>query len=395
MNHFTKLALTLLFLTLFACAKAAPSPRPTELPRRVVVFEQPEATATFTVTPLPTAIPTRVIITNTPAPLLSVPTDTPAPTDTPIPTDTPVPAEVEIATEVPPIPTDTPMPAEVPPTPTETAIPAEVAMTFSIIGDFGEVGQPVLDVANMVKNWQPQFIITVGDNNYPDGQAETIDANVGQYYHDYIGNYVGKYGPGAAENNFYPVLGNHDWLTRSGDPSLPQPYLDYFTLPNNERYYTFQRGPVAFFALDSENLEPDGNTPDSAQAAWLQRELAASAAPWKLVYLHHPPYSSDALHASNPRVQWPYKAWGASAVVAGHNHLYERLDVDGFPYFVNGTGGQAAIYKIVNVIPQSMMRHDQGYGAMLVKATDACLIFQYVILNGQVLDNFQLGQCGN
>ena len=97
-------------------------------------------------------------------------------------------------------------------------------------------------------------------------------------------------------NNFYPILGNHDWLTTIGQ--LPKPYLDYFSLPGNERYYDFIRGPVHFFAVDSDINEPDGITSNSIQGQWLQSALSASTSPWNVVYLHHSPYSSG-LHGSN------------------------------------------------------------------------------------------------
>ncbi len=85
--------------------------------------------------------------------------------------------------------------------------------------------------------------MTTGDNNYPDGAAATIDENIGQYYADFIYPYTGSYGTGAASNRFFPSLGNHDWYTTGA-----MPYLDYFALPGNERYYRFTRGPVEFFA---------------------------------------------------------------------------------------------------------------------------------------------------
>ncbi|NIW44652.1 MAG: hypothetical protein GWN30_07780, partial [Gammaproteobacteria bacterium] len=63
--------------------------------------------------------------------------------------------------------------------------PAE-QLTFAVIGDYGLAGQQEADVASLVESWNPEFIITVGDNNYPDGKAETIDENIGQYYAEYI-----------------------------------------------------------------------------------------------------------------------------------------------------------------------------------------------------------------
>src|SRR3982750_3175768 len=75
------------------------------------------------------------------------------------------------------------------------AIYAQTCATrFAVIGDYGSAGEAERDVANEVKSWNPDFIITAGDNNYENGSASTIDQNVGQYYHDFIHPYVGSYG---------------------------------------------------------------------------------------------------------------------------------------------------------------------------------------------------------
>jgi hypothetical protein len=143
-----------------------------------------------------------------------------------------------------------------------------------VIGDYGEGNLAEQGVANLVKSWKPDFILTTGDNNYPVGSAETIDDRIGQYFQGYIYPYHGNYGPGADQNRFFPALGNHDWITPGA-----QPYLDFFTLPGNERYYDFTRGPVHFFALDSDSHEPDGVSRQSIQANWLKDHLASSSAP--------------------------------------------------------------------------------------------------------------------
>ena len=143
---------------------------------------------------------------------------------------------------------------------------------FAVIGDYGSGSQAEADVAALVKSWNPDLIITTGDNNYPDGAADTIDDNIGQFFHEFIFPYTGNYGQGAQENRFFPSLGNHDWYSLRG----AQPYLEYFSLPGNERYYEFTRGPVHFYALDSDSREPDGVGRSSQQAAWLQNRLAGS-----------------------------------------------------------------------------------------------------------------------
>lgn len=100
-------------------------------------------------------------------------------------------------------------------------------------------------------------------------------------------------------------------------------------------------GVVHIFAMDSDCNEPDGVTADSKQGQWLKSALASTSAPWKLVLLHHAPFSSGDSHGSHPHLQWPFERWGADAVLSGHDHVYERILIpgSGMPYFVNGLGG--------------------------------------------------------
>ena len=93
----------------------------------------------------------------------------------------------------------------------------------------------------------------------------------------------------------------------------------------------------------------------------------------KIVVLHDPPYSSSARHGSDRKVQWPYAAWGADAVIAGHDHLYERVQANGIPYFVNGAGGKDLYPFKPWAVKGSVVRYNQDYGAQLIDATPQCL----------------------
>ncbi|MCA9158884.1 MAG: metallophosphoesterase [Planctomycetales bacterium] len=263
-----------------------------------------------------------------------------------------------------------------------------VLATFAVIGDYGSSGAGEQAVANMVKAWNPQQILTLGDNNYEVGSAATIDANIGQYFHDYIGNYQGSYGAGSPTNRFFPVLGNHDWQTPGA-----QPYFDYFTLPGNERYYDFVLDNVHFFALDSDPQEPDGITSSSVQALWLRDGLANSQETFNVVYFHHAPYTSgNATYA----MQWPFKQWGADAVLAGHQHQYERLSVDGLPYFVNGLGG-AEIVPFGSTAAGSQVRYNADFGAMRLTTGSTTLQFEFLSIGGggTLIDSFTIDADNN
>ena len=254
---------------------------------------------------------------------------------------------------------------------------------FAVIGDYGFAGQPEADVAALVNSWKPDLIITAGDNNYEDGADSTIDRNIGQYYQAYISPYTGAYGNGDTINRFFPSLGNHDWRDAAAAA-----YRNYFTLPGNERYYEFVRGPVHFFALDSDDHEPDGISDSSAQAMWLKAQLKVSTSAWNVVYFHHPPFSS-AEHGNSPKLQWPFQEWGASVVITGHDHTYERIITNGFPYFVNGLGGRS-IYAMRTTLPDSKVRFIGEYGAMDVVADESKMAFRFVTRKDSLVDSYTL-----
>ncbi len=257
----------------------------------------------------------------------------------------------------------------------------DAGFRFAVIGDYGLAGIPEMDVADLVDTWTPDFVVTVGDNNYEFGEASTIVQNIGQYYCDYIHNPdapAGQICAGPAQNQFFPAPGNHDWNNTIGAPLSP--YLDYFTLPagqGNERYYDFVRGPIHFFALDSDIREPDGTSSTSTQAQWLQGALASAAEPWKVVYFHHAPYSSGNVHGGEVYMQWPFQQWGASVVLAGHDHIYERILHNGLTYFVNGLGGKS-IHQFGPIIPGSQVQYNADYGAMLVQGDESAMTFQFI-----------------
>ncbi len=267
--------------------------------------------------------------------------------------------------------------------------PPKGTIRFAVIGDYGNGSRSARDVALMIDSWHPHFVTTVGDNNYgdekfPRGAAQTIDQNIGKFYHEYISPYTGQYGSGATNNRFFPIPGHSDW----DSPDGLQPYLEYFSLPGNERYYDFVQGPVHFFMLDTDQREPDGASASSVQGRWLERKLSQSKAPWKLVYSSHAPYTSHRV-PDVEYMRWPFKAWYADAIFSGFYHVYERLHVDGLPYFVNGAGG-TWISSFGEIDDSSQFRYREEFGAMLIDATDTHITFRFVNRVGRIVDEYGL-----
>ena len=300
-------------------------------------------------------------------PELSTPTSTPTQEPTPTATSTATPEPTQTHT---PEPTPTPMPSPI---------------VFAAIGDYGGGNSGAQEIANLIKSWQPEFIITLGDNNYPIGARDHIDVAIGQFFHEFIYPYQGNYGAGADINRFFPTIGNHDMQSEFG-----QPYFDYFTLPGNERYYDFVWGPIHFYALNSLDSEPDGVGASSIQAEWLRKSLADSDSPWNIVFCHYAPYSSGQ-YGPIDWMQWPYDEWGVDAVLSGHDHIYERLFVDGVHYFVNGMGGYD-LYEFHDILEASLARYIGDYGAMRMEATEQYLLFQFIDRNYVLIDEVKLGR---
>ena len=263
----------------------------------------------------------------------------------------------------------------------DDAVPDVDDLTFAHIGNFGGASAQTKIVSDMVKSFGPHFIVTSG-NNIDTG---TYDDEVGRFYHSYIYPYTGVYGQGASLNLFYPAAGEKDW-----NKNNLADYLAFFHLGDlvQERYYDFVKGDAHFFVLDSDDRETDGNTGGSDQASWLQAKLALSTAAWKIVIVHHPPYSSGS-GGSVAALQWPFEAWGASVVIAAHDNVYERLSVSGFPYIVNGLGG-LPVESFATPLGSSVARYNDNHGAIIGKVSSERLLLQFYNATSLLIDEIEL-----
>ena len=269
-------------------------------------------------------------------------------------------------------------------------VPSTGTVTFAAIGDYGDGSVAESDVADLINGWGVDFVIGAGDNRYG---SISYDTSVGRDYCNFMTDVSsGSYCAGgiSATNAFFPAPGNHDYTDGSGINE----YLSYFSLPGagvqtsgtsgSERYYDVVQGPVHIFVIDSQAAR--GSTQEmNAQKAWLQTAMEASTAAWQVVLLHHAPYSSGS-HGSYPELQWPYAAWGADAVFAGHDHIYERLTADGIPYFVTGLGGRS-IYSYGSIKSNSDFRYNGDYGAMRVTASEGEMTFEFIDRSGTLIDS--------
>ena len=127
---------------------------------------------------------------------------------------------------------------------------------------------------------------------------------------------------------------------------------------------------------------------DSVQAMWFQSAIMSSTACFRIVYFHHAPWSSGD-HGSTTRMQWPFESWGADAVLAGHDHSYERLTVGAIPYFVNGLGGSLK-YPEGTLVPESEIFYNADFGAQLVTVTKTDMTLEFYDVGGVLIDSYTI-----
>jgi tartrate-resistant acid phosphatase type 5 len=252
---------------------------------------------------------------------------------------------------------------------------------FAIMTDMGTCSLTQGVVAEMVADWEPEFLVTAGDNWQ--GRALTDPNNCsGGGYPAAIGDYYSAYLTPGSEA-FWPSPGNHDY-----DAGISN-YLTYFNyLPintdGNKRYYHILQGPVQFFMLDSQGALNSTSDMD-AQKAWLEHNLQASTAPWKIVIFHHTAYTGGK-HLPTIDMRWPFALWGADFVVAGHNHIYERSLQEGIRYFTAGVAG--GTIRTGGEFEGREAYFGNSSGAIRVNASKTRITFEYITSEGTIRDTF-------
>jgi acid phosphatase type 7 len=197
---------------------------------------------------------------------------------------------------------------------------------FLAFGDSGGGGTDQKALYDQMFDVPHQLMIHTGDIAYDNGELSEFESNVFGIYQDLFRNIP-----------FYPAAGNHEY----NHSSTAAPFRSVFSLPggedNNQKWYSFDWGRVHFAALDTEASY-------ATQAEWLDADLAASTLPWKIVYLHRPPYSNGE-HGSDTSLRTALapvlEKHHVQLVLAGHDHNYERvLPQNGTYYVVTGGGGK-------------------------------------------------------
>ena len=208
-------------------------------------------------------------------------------------------------------------------------------LSFVAVGDNGSGGRQAMAVASeMARTYQLApfgLVALLGDICYYGNFADRFEDVFIRPMRPLLDAGVG----------FELAIGNHDADLFHSDEGLAEIEAELRLLGTPATYYTTTHGPADFFYLDSSVPGLFGSGA-SQQSEWLDDTLAASANQWKIVVLHHPPYSSGR-HGSTPgarAVLTPIlDRHRVDLVLAGHDHHYERTHpIEGITYVVSGGG---------------------------------------------------------
>ncbi len=260
------------------------------------------------------------------------------------------------------------------------------------------------DTAHLVDDPDLTAVLTLGDNQYEEGQYEAYT----QYFAPTWGRVFGK---------LRPAPGNHEY---GSDPSAtPDGYFRYFGNavkgPDGLGYYSFDLGACPndpcwhLISLNSELCftdtgcgpasDPTDPGPGNMMYAWLQQDLVAHPDfeyPCTVAYWHHPFFSfstqSGASDAVEPLWDLLYAA-SADIVLNGHSHNYERwrrqdpdgdYDPNGIREFIVGTGG-ASHYELQDGDrPENLARaQTNAFGVLRLSLKASSYRWRWVSAPGQ------------
>lgn len=285
-------------------------------------------------------------------------------------------------------------------------------LNFLVIGDWGrngeyfqkEVAEQLGYAANQTN---AEFIITTGDNFYPNGVRSVYDPQ-------WQTSFENIYKAHALQVNWFITLGNHDYR---GNPDAQIQYSSIsrrWNLP--ARYYskTFSidddtTNQVLMIFIDTDPFvkkyykdeaykEEVSKQDTAAQKAWLKSVLQnrTSSIKWTIIVGHHPLYTGgkrlksddtmDILYSFGPLLE-QYKV---DTYICGHEHnlQYIKPSASYTHFFVSGAGSEARQDAQLHPDGGRFAINDHGFMSFSFTATQ--FLIQVINAQGKLLYSTQI-----
>ena len=199
--------------------------------------------------------------------------------------------------------------------------PDQTAFNFVVYGDTHFDNNPHQSIVDRAITLEPDFALHVGDL-VNDGLEPTQWDAFFEVERDLLSRLP-----------LYPTLGNHE--------NSSEQYFERFYLPGNERWYSFDYGNARFICLQVDGMTDI--TVNSDQYRLLEKELTHNPKPWTFVFFHKSPFTSEYEGSREQHIRSSltplFEQHGVDIVFNGHNHNYQRSNVNDVIYIVTGGGG--------------------------------------------------------
>ncbi len=203
-------------------------------------------------------------------------------------------------------------------------------VTFIAYGDSRSNPEAHRAVARNFNRHSPDFILHTGDLVQSGGSFEQWGPQFFEPLADII--------------DHVPML-----IARGNHEGGAENVLRLFDMPEGRTWFSFDYGPVHVVVLDY-------GKEDEGVLAWLEKDLAASKAPWKIAAYHVPTFNLGGHRSAAGRTTFLplFEKYGVDVVLTGHSHIYERfrpLRRAGVPgaqpiSFITTGGGGAPLYDV-------------------------------------------------
>ena len=224
--------------------------------------------------------------------------------------------------------------------------------TMAQPAEFAQFAQMIADEAPHIVIMTGDFVMEVNDNH-----ADNL-----VMWDDFtnISDTIGHYAP------IYAVVGNHDTGAKTGSLKLEYFFDAFVQYAEPSLYFSFDYAGVHIAFLTTEEYGNEGVIVGD-QLTWLENDLESTNREMKFVVQHRPlvpvVHIDDSYYDLEPAereaLQTLYEQQNVSLLITGHDHMFNRLTLNGVVQII--TGGGAKLVRDPLVSP-SIHKWVSGHG---------------------------------